>query len=60
MAYAGAGGFGSILTRGVAAAEALRANLVYAGISMGVMPAQKLAQSRAGARGALFFEPAFR
>jgi dienelactone hydrolase len=56
MAYAGAVGFGTILTRGVAAAEALGADLVYAGISMGVMPAQKLAQSRAGARGALFFE----
>lgn len=56
MAYAGAVGFGTILERGVAAAEKLGADLVYAGFSMGVMPAQKLAQSRAGARGALFFE----
>jgi dienelactone hydrolase len=55
MAYAGTVGFGTILDRGVAAAEALAADLVYAGFSMGVMPAQKLAQSRAGARGALFF-----
>ncbi len=29
---------------------------VYAGISLGVLPAQKLAQSRPGARGALLFE----
>jgi dienelactone hydrolase len=30
--------------------------VVYAGFSLGVMPAQKLAQTRAGARGALFFD----
>ncbi len=29
--------------------------MVYAGFSLGVVPAQKLAQTRAGARGALFF-----
>ena len=29
--------------------------LVYAGFSLGVLPAQKLAQTRAGARGALLF-----
>jgi dienelactone hydrolase len=56
MAYAGTVGFDTILDRGVAAAEALGPNLVYAGFSMGVMPAQKLAQTRAGARGALFFD----
>jgi dienelactone hydrolase len=55
MAHAGAVGFGTILDRGVAAAESLGTDLVYAGFSMGVMPAQKLAQSRPGARGALFF-----
>jgi dienelactone hydrolase len=55
MAHAGAIGFGTILDRGVAAAESLGTDLVYAGFSMGVMAAQKLAQSRAGARGALFF-----
>lgn len=55
MAHAGAIGFGTILDRGVTAAESLGTDLVYAGFSMGVMPAQKLAQSRAGARGALFF-----
>ena len=31
------------------------AELVYAGFSLGVMPAQKLAQTRPGARGALLF-----
>jgi dienelactone hydrolase len=55
MAHAGATGFGTILDRGVTAAESLGTDLVYSGFSMGVMPAQKLAQSRAGARGALFF-----
>lgn len=54
MAFAGQTGFGVVLDRGVAAADALPATgLVYAGFSMGVMPAQKLAQTRAGARGAL-------
>ena len=37
------------------AAQPLPIELVYAGFSLGVVPAQKLAQTRAGARGALFF-----
>jgi dienelactone hydrolase len=41
--------------RGVRLADALPAALVYAGFSFGVLPAQKLAQTRAGARGALLF-----
>ena len=49
-------GFGTLIERGTRLADALPADLVYAGISMGVMPAQNLAQNRAGARGALFFE----
>jgi dienelactone hydrolase len=49
-------GFAEIAARGVRAAEALPAELVYAGISAGVMPAQQLAQTRAGARGALLLE----
>lgn len=49
-------GFGEVLERGVQAAEALPADLVYAGFSLGVMPAQKLAQTRPGARGALLFQ----
>jgi dienelactone hydrolase len=54
--HAGEIGFGEVLERGVRAAEALPAGLVYAGFSLGVLPAQKLAQTRAGARGALLFE----
>lgn len=56
MAYARTVGFDVILDRGVAEAEALGPELVYAGFSMGVMPAQKLAQTREGAQGALFFD----
>ncbi|MBS3941431.1 MAG: dienelactone hydrolase family protein [Actinobacteria bacterium] len=46
-------GFGAIIERGVQAAEDLPDAVVYAGMSLGVMPAQKLAQTRAGALGAL-------
>jgi dienelactone hydrolase len=56
MAYARAVGFDAILDRGVAEADQLDSALVYAGFSMGVMPAQKLAQSRADARAALLFD----
>jgi dienelactone hydrolase len=55
MAYVGELGFGEILARGERAAEELSNELVYAGFSLGVVPAQKLAQTRPGARGALFF-----
>ena len=55
IAYAGEVGFSEIIERGERAAEALPSELVYAGFSLGVVPAQKLAQTRAGARGALFF-----
>jgi dienelactone hydrolase len=48
-------GFDVVLQRGVDAAEDLPAEIVYAGFSLGVMPAQKLAQTRPGARGALLF-----
>src|SRR4051794_3427230 len=54
-AHARTVGFGTLLDRGTAAAEGLRAELVYAGFSLGVMPAQKLAQTRPGATGALLF-----
>ena len=53
--YARRTGFGTVLERGVAAVDGLGDELVYAGFSLGVMPAQRLAQTRAGARGALFF-----
>lgn len=36
-------------------ADGLPREVVHAGFSLGVMPAQKLAQTRAGTRGALFF-----
>src|SRR5262245_56239107 len=39
-----------------AAAHGLPEALVYAGISWGVVPAQRLAQTRPGARGALLYE----
>ena len=53
VAYAAEIGFGEVIRRGVQAADALPGGLVYAGFSLGVLPAQKLAQTRAGARGAL-------
>lgn len=56
MAYADQIGFpDAIIDRGVRAANELPSWLVYAGFSLGVMPAQKLAQTRPGARGALLF-----
>ncbi len=55
IAYASETGFGTLMERGVAAAEGLGDALVYAGFSLGVMPAQRLAQTRAGAKGALLF-----
>ena len=55
VAHARQIGFGEIIERGVRAADGLPAELVYAGFSLGVLSAQKLAQTRAGARGALFF-----
>ncbi|HTS15108.1 MAG TPA: dienelactone hydrolase family protein [Candidatus Sulfotelmatobacter sp.] len=58
LAYAKTVGFDVILDRGVKEADSLGPDLVYAGFSMGVMPAQKLAQTRPGARGALFFSAA--
>lgn len=56
MAYAKSVGFGTIAEHGVAAAEALPPSLVYIGVSMGVMAAQQLAQTRKGARGAILID----
>lgn len=54
MAYAREVGFGTLLERGVAAGEDLSSQeTVYAGLSLGAMPAQQLAQTRPHARGAL-------
>ena len=55
LAHIGEIGFDAMRERGVRVADALPAELVYAGMSFGVLPAQKLAQTRPGARGALLF-----
>ena len=55
VAYASQIGTSEIIARGVRAADGLPGALVYAGFSLGVLPAQKLAQTRPGARGALLF-----
>ena len=55
VAHAREIGFGEVAGRGLRAAEGLPAGLVYAGFSLGVVPAQRLAQTRPGARGALLF-----
>ncbi|WP_395577283.1 dienelactone hydrolase family protein [Streptomyces sp. BK79] len=53
MAFARETGFDVLRERGMAAAGGLRPELVYVGLSFGVTIAQKLAQTRPGARGAL-------
>jgi dienelactone hydrolase len=53
VAHAGKIGFGTVVDRGRLAAEGLPDGIVYAGFSLGVMPAQMLAQTRPGANGAL-------
>ncbi|HZD22046.1 MAG TPA: dienelactone hydrolase family protein [Acidimicrobiia bacterium] len=53
MAYLKEVGFQSILDDGVAVSQDLPAELVYIGFSLGVVPAQQLAQTRPGARGAV-------
>lgn len=55
VAFAQQVGFDTIVSRGAEAAEGLPADIVYAGFSLGVLPAQSLAQTRPGARGAIFF-----
>jgi dienelactone hydrolase len=59
VGYAREAGFGTIAERGRLAAEGLPDDLVYAGFSLGAMPAQMLAQTRPGATGALLFSAAF-
>jgi dienelactone hydrolase len=53
MAFAREAGFDALVGHGLAAAEGIGPDVVYAGFSFGVMPAQQLAQTRAGARGAV-------
>jgi dienelactone hydrolase len=56
VAHARETGFDVLTERAGRTVEGLPAGLVYAGISLGVMPAQMLAQTRPGARGALLLE----
>jgi dienelactone hydrolase len=53
VGYAKQVGFDTIIERGRLAADGLPNEIVYAGFSLGVLPAQMLAQTRAGAKGAL-------
>jgi dienelactone hydrolase len=55
MEYVGGVGFEAMRERGVGVADDLPSELVYLGYSLGVLPAQKLAQTRPGARGAVLF-----
>ena len=59
VGYAQEVGFGTIQERGRLAAEGLPNELVSAGFSLGALPAQMLAQTRPGAKGALLFHAAF-
>ena len=54
MSFARKAGFAELAASGVAAANGIGHDAVYAGISFGVMVAQELAQTRPGARGAVF------
>src|ERR687898_1264421 len=55
VGYAEQIGFGTVIERGRLAADGLPNEIVYAGFSLGAMPAQMLAQSRPGAKGAQLF-----
>ena len=59
VGYAKQVGFDVLPERARVAAESLPNDVVYAGFSLGAMPAQMLAQTRPGARGALLFHAAF-
>ncbi len=58
VAHARRIGFDTIIERGRLAADGLPKQIVYAGFSLGVLPAQMLAQTRPGAKGALLFHSA--
>jgi dienelactone hydrolase len=55
VGYAEQVGFDTVIKRGQLAAGGLPDEIVYAGFSLGVLPAQMLAQTRPGAKGALLF-----
>src|SRR5215216_5111238 len=53
IAYAQQVGFQKLMQDAAAAAEGKDPDMVYLGLSLGIMPAQLLAQTKAGARGAI-------
>ncbi len=55
QSFLGEVGFDAIVERAVASVEQLPAEIGYAGFSLGVVPAQRLAQTRPGAQSALLF-----
>jgi dienelactone hydrolase len=55
VGYAREVGFDTIGERGRLAADSLPTEIVYAGFSLGAMPAQMLAQTRPGTKGAMLF-----
>jgi len=55
VGYAEQVGFDTIIERGRLAADGLPNEIVYAGFSLGALPAQMLAQTRPGTKGALLF-----
>jgi len=59
VGYARMVGFDTLIERGRQVAEDLPNAIVYGGFSLGVMPAQMLAQTRPGAKGALLFHSCF-
>ena len=58
IGYAREVGFDTIIERGRLSADGLPEDMIYAGFSLGAMPAQMLAQTRSGAKGALLFHSA--
>lgn len=58
LAHARSTGFDVIDRRAAAAADELPPELVYVGLSLGVMTAQRLTQTRPGARGAVLLHAA--
>ena len=58
IAHAKEVGFDVLFERGRAAADGMPQELVYAGMSLGAMPAQMLTQTRPGAKGALLLHAA--
>ena len=58
VAHAEELGFENVVNRGIAIAGQLPEGIVYAGFSLGVMPAQRLAMTRPGAKGALLIQAA--